>query len=216
MSTDRLRLIKLIHVAKRELKLDEPTYREILRSHGGSDSTSDMSVSALTKVVNHLKRSGFVVRSKAAAGGSAPRIARPMADDPQSRKIRALWLFLHQVGQVNNPSEVALARYCKRITGVDALQFASFQQANRLIETLKKWAVRTLPNHVACARETLGVALSKPDLIISGLEVQDIDSRISIAMDKSTYDNWYLAWVALARVLHRVYPADHRFGGVEQ
>jgi phage gp16-like protein len=97
-----------------------------------------MSVPELEKVLHRLKRAGFKVRSKKPAAKSS----RPLADDPQSKKIRSLWLSLHEAGAVKNPSEAALAAYVKRITGIDALQWINNEQAALVIETLKQWKRR--------------------------------------------------------------------------
>ncbi|WP_258378583.1 regulatory protein GemA [Pseudomonas aeruginosa] len=50
--------------------------------------------------MEQLKLRGFKVRPN--------RQSRPLADDSQSRKIRSLWLEMHQQGIVNDPSERAL------------------------------------------------------------------------------------------------------------
>ena len=66
MSTDnRLRLIKLIHVARRELGMDDDTYRLLLsgmKGLGGATSTADLSVPNLYRVLEQLKQRGFKVR----------------------------------------------------------------------------------------------------------------------------------------------------------
>jgi phage gp16-like protein len=67
---------------------------------------------------------------------------RKLADDPQSKMIRALWLQLHEAGKVRNPSEEALAAFVKRQHSVDALQWLSTEKAQKLIEELKKWLAR--------------------------------------------------------------------------
>ena len=108
---NRQRLIRLIHVAKRDLSMDDDTYRAILQRIGKKASSADLTIPELEKVLEHLKRSGFKVRSKSK---SAPKPAqakpsRPLAQDLESKKIRALWLFLHELGAVKNPSEEALA-----------------------------------------------------------------------------------------------------------
>jgi phage gp16-like protein len=138
----RARLIKLIHVAKRELGMDEPTYRAMLLASGGTESTAMMDAPTLERVLAHLKRSGFKVRHKA-----TPPAARSRALDTrdQARKVRALWLLLYVLGVVRNPSEASLAAYVKRITGDDALQWVHGDKLDRLIETMKQWSMRYLP-----------------------------------------------------------------------
>jgi phage gp16-like protein len=53
--------------------------------------------------------------------------------------VRGLWLELHQAGVVKDPSERALNRWVKRMTGVDALRWLTPAQMNSVIEALKKW-----------------------------------------------------------------------------
>lgn len=134
---DRNKLIQLVHVAKRELDLSDDTYRDALKTHGGADSCSAMSIPQLQKVLKHFRGAGFRTRN----GNS-----RPLADDAQSRKIRALWLALHEAGAVRNPSEAALAGFVKRTTRVAALQWLSTADASKVIENLKSWLARTAPD----------------------------------------------------------------------
>ena len=81
MSTDnRLRLIKLIHVARRELGMDDDTYRLLLsgmKGLGGATSTADLSVPNLYRVLEQLKQRGFKVRPS--------KKQRPLAADDQSK-----------------------------------------------------------------------------------------------------------------------------------
>lgn len=134
-SDSKPRLIQLIHVAKRDLGLDEDTYRHLLCETTKKESTRDMTIPQLERVISALKERGFVVKSKKSG-------SRAQAKDPQSKKIRALWLELKTLGQLEDCSEAALAVYVKRITGVEALQWLNTAQASQLIETLKKWVKR--------------------------------------------------------------------------
>lgn len=131
------KLIQLIHIAKSQLKLDEDTYRHMLTEiGGGKDSTKKMTKSELVGVFEHLKTLGF----KTTPAKSAGKVAQ--ADDAQSRKIRSLWLTLHDLGAVRNSSEQALAKYVERQTGKSALQFISTKEASNVIENLKRWQER--------------------------------------------------------------------------
>jgi len=84
----RQRLIRLIHVGRNELQLDDDTYRGILQRIGKKASSADLTVPELEKVLEHLKRSGFKVRSKVMPAKAKP--SWPLAQDPESKKIRAL------------------------------------------------------------------------------------------------------------------------------
>ncbi len=68
----------------------------------------------------------------------------PRAQDPQSRKIRALWLNLHKIGEVRDPSERALAAFLKRMTGRPFLQWTTSAQKSKVIESLKLWMDRAI------------------------------------------------------------------------
>lgn len=135
---NRIRLIKLIHVARRELQMDDDTYRLMLagmKGLGGASSTADLSVPNLYRVLEQLKQKGFKVRPNKST-------KRPPAADPQSRKIRSLWLTLRDAGALRDPSEEALLKFVHGITEVDALQWLTNEQASLVIEALKKWVTR--------------------------------------------------------------------------
>ena len=191
----RQRLIQLIHVGKSDLSMDDDTYREILRRIGEKSSAAELTIPELEKVLEHLKRSGFKVRSKKKVPQEKP--SRPLAQDLESKKIRALWLFLHELGAVKNPSEEALAAYVKRIAGVDALQWISGEQAERLIETMKKWAMRFLPQTVKQLAPQVGA------LQLSDVERGQLAETLNKAFTRQTFDPMHSAWESLTDVLKK-------------
>lgn len=138
-SPDRLRLIKLIHVARRELHMDDDTYRLMLAGMsglGGATSTANLSVPNLLRVLEQLKAKGFTVRPNSKG-------KRAMAADPWSRKIRSLWLTLRDRGELRDASEEALVKFVQGQTGAKALQWLDAKQAHQVIESLKGWLART-------------------------------------------------------------------------
>jgi Mu-like prophage protein gp16 len=142
MTDRRLKLIKIIHVARRELGMDEDSYRQMLANMPetrGKTSTADLTEGQLEAVVKTLKSKGFKVKPK-------PK-SRRLADDRQSRLIRSLWLQLHEAGAVRDASESALASYIHKRTGVEAMQWVASDQASMIIETLKKWLKRVEKQH---------------------------------------------------------------------
>jgi len=141
---NRLSLIKLIHVARRELRMDADIYRLMLAGMKGLDgatSTADLSVPNLLRVLEQLKQKGFKVRPNKAG-------KRQLADNDQSKKIRSLWLALHDLGEVRDSSEAALAKFVLSMTRVSALQWLSTAQASRVIENLKQWHHRVTNKEV--------------------------------------------------------------------
>jgi phage gp16-like protein len=134
-----------IHIGKKDLGLDDDTYRDILREAGRVESSADLDYRGRMAVLERFKELGWRPKCRARAPGTGDRgkrLSRPLADDPQSKKIRALWLDLHAAGKVRDSSERALASYCKRMTGRDALQWLSTGEASRVIEALKQWLER--------------------------------------------------------------------------
>ena len=145
-TTHRNRLIKLIQVARRDLGLDEPNYRGILFAQGGNESLAAMPIDGMQKVLDYLKAQGFKVRST--------KTDRKQATGKDASKVRALWLFLHELGAVQDPSEAALTAYVKRMVKVDDVQWMrSGRRVETVIESLKKWAMRYLPAAVATLKE---------------------------------------------------------------
>ncbi len=199
----RQRLIRLIHVGKRELGLDAEIYRALLMGSVQKDSTSAMSVPELERVLERMKRSGFKVRVKSARPPAQSRPGRPLAQYPEARKVRALWLFLHQLGAVKNPSEEALAAYVKRIAKVDALQWTNGNQTEALIETLKKWAMRYLPGQVREMAQTLSEAIKTGSVTLSDEELTGLRSTVGLAQTRQTFDPMQTAWDALKTALDK-------------
>jgi phage gp16-like protein len=138
-SDQRARLIKLIHVARRELGIQDDDYRAMLANIPqleGATSSAKLPIPKLKLVLETLKAKGFKV---------VPKRKKPqgkLADDPQSKLIRHVWLSLHSAGKVRDPSEQALAKYVARLTKVDQLQWLDGKQAAVVIESLKSWLGR--------------------------------------------------------------------------
>jgi phage gp16-like protein len=132
----------LLQVGKAELGWDDEFYYGIwLPMQGatlkdGRYSATTMSIGQLCQAVEVMKAQGFKVKHRKDTS------KRKLAEDAQSKKIRALWLEMHGQGIVRNPSEASMAAYVKRLTGVDALQWLTTEQASGVIEALKKWQKR--------------------------------------------------------------------------
>lgn len=203
----RATLIKLIQVARRELErkgvLDEVSYRRVLASAAGRPgaervSSTELDLDELDRVVVALKGMGFQVRKKA---GDRRQDTRR-----EARKVRALWLFLGTLGVVKTPTEAALATYAKRIAYVDDLHWAHGEAMLRLIETLKKWAMRFLPAAVQQLRaeaveQAQRVPLPKHQAIALAHAVDRLNSG-------EGFDIHWAAWESLMTALGRPIPGD--------
>jgi len=135
----RDREIKLIHVAKRELQLDDDTYRAMLFSIARVRSAKDLDWTGRKKVLDHMKARGFKVKS----GRNAPA-NRSKSDKYDARygKARKLWSLLHDARHVEHNTDAAFNAYVKRQTGMEHWRFLNSHQINTLIESLKDWCDR--------------------------------------------------------------------------
>jgi|GEM_PF-549639 len=128
----RTRLIRLIHVAQREMQLDDETYRALLKNATGLSSCGDMNEVQLEQVVAKMKGGGFQPRSRASAE----------AKHGQAALIVALWIDLWMLAAVSDRQDSALDAFVKGQTGVEKMLWLSPSQANSVVEALKAWCKR--------------------------------------------------------------------------
>lgn len=142
-----------IHIAKKQLALDEEIYREMLENLTGKRSCSEMAIGELYKVIKHLENVGF----KRNRGGQ-PASRRKQYYSPKSQGqiidvMRAIWIEMHKEGIVRDGSELALTHWAKRASsqrnggiGVDSLEWLErdTKLASRVLEDLKQWRKRAL------------------------------------------------------------------------
>lgn len=136
VDAQRKAMICKIHVAKAQMRMGDDDYRSFLERVTGKTSSSLLSLAQLKRVLEELKDMGFRAKPARKAGG------RPQADGPQAKKIRALWITLHQMGQVSDPSEQALARFAEKMSGVSDLKWMWSKDADKVIKALRGWIER--------------------------------------------------------------------------
>lgn len=112
----KARLIRLIHIAKSQVGMND--------------------VEQLETVLRHMKAQGFEV-AVATTGGKQLVSDNPTA---QMGKIRALWLEMHTMGIIRSPSENALQAYCRKYGGANWQQ--DIYAMREIIERLKQWKAR--------------------------------------------------------------------------
>lgn len=188
----RTQLIRLIHVARRDLDMADETYRDLVaKLASGKTSSAQCSVPELERIIAHLKKAGFKVRKPKAA---KPAERRPLATDAESSKLRAVWLLLHEIGATQSNTEASLAAYVKRMTGVDDLHFTRGNHKYRAIEGLKAWAARELPSAID-ARIGRMVAAG---ILPRGLALLDIHLVVAPTLSPRSFDALHYAWQWLA------------------
>lgn len=125
-----------IHIAKKELGLTDEVYRDILKARFRKDSSAKLTPSQAFALIRHFERLGW----KPSRQPTLPGMNIP--SDPQSKKILALWIELHQQKVVRDNSDRALMAFVKRQTGKDHLKWCTPYDKNTVIEALKDWAKR--------------------------------------------------------------------------
>ncbi|MCN8552370.1 regulatory protein GemA, partial [Escherichia coli] len=101
---NRTSLIKLIHVARRELQLDDDTYRAFLMQKTGKISCCELTVTQLEQVLDAMKERGFKKLNK------HPR-RRFKGHVTPREKVYKVWQQMTEDGFITDGSDVALDRY---------------------------------------------------------------------------------------------------------
>ncbi|MEM9423257.1 MAG: regulatory protein GemA [Spirochaetota bacterium] len=128
----RGKLIQLIHVAKKQLALADENYRTLIAEvKQGATSCTELNLFQLGELYKLLKACGF--RPVKKIPDRAPKKREgDWATQEQLYYIRGLWQL-----SARNPSEQSLCRMCKRITGIDMIQWLDNDGANKLILALR-------------------------------------------------------------------------------
>lgn len=138
--TRRAAVVK-VQIARKELRLDDAAYHAVLERLTGRTSSADCTDAQLGLVLDEFKAKGW--KPRVVAGGRTGKAApRTAAQSPVAKKARAMWISLHQLGVVRDPSEKALEAFGRRQLGVERLQWASQSHGALLIEALKAMAER--------------------------------------------------------------------------
>jgi len=143
-----------IHIAKKDLALDDETYRLIIRDVGKAESGSSADLSPLgrARVLQHFRSKGWKARRRAVE--PLPRRTADngavLANSGQIGKIRSFWIQMADAGAVKDRTEQALRRWIRSTTrkyhpqkaGYSAPEFLPARAAQHVIEQLKGWAKR--------------------------------------------------------------------------
>ena len=89
-ATNRKKVLAQIHIARKQLALDEDTYRQMIATvTGGKRSCSDCNVAELYQVLQHLKDRGFKARPKKRVA-QHPGTPHNLDREPMLQKVEAL------------------------------------------------------------------------------------------------------------------------------
>ena len=159
----RQQLIRLIHVAKRELKLTDDAYRHALaEAANGKESSAKMNIKELEAVLELFKAAGFKRKLNNKRRLSPPAGSRVRTAEVSV--IRAVWTTMFKQGFLRDGSETALNSYTKRMTvklnngiGVDEVQWLNEHLAYKVLEALKKWHIRLMVDALKAADKPVPV-----------------------------------------------------------
>ena len=130
------RKIALVHVAKRQLGLDDESYRAVLARGAGVSSSRDLDQAGFDRLMAEFERLGF--RSEFGKQHLGNRRHWTMASAPQLALLRALWgEFTDGKG-----TERSLGKWLHRQGWASALRFLSARDAQKAIGALRRMQER--------------------------------------------------------------------------
>lgn len=145
--------IQLIHIAKQKLGMDDLSYRAMLVRLTGKNSTKQMTIPELTKVLSELEDKGF---KKTPRKGKSPSSNQLKSKSNIAKKILALWIDMARKGIVRDGSDKALDKYIMSIVNevkqkqhpdtkilyIGFLHTIDNTMATIVVERLKQWQKR--------------------------------------------------------------------------
>lgn len=128
----RRTMLACVHIARKDLGLDEGAYREVVSrvSGGRCSSAGDLTERELERMIASFKARGW--------RGGAPK----RSGSAHVRKIWALWGDMCRKGVVREPTRAALRAFVTRMTDVGDPEWLTPAQAIVVIEALKAWQAR--------------------------------------------------------------------------
>lgn len=182
-AANRKTIIAKIHVAKKQLGLDEDTYRATIKlvTQGKKSSCAECNGWELENILKHFAEKGF----KADKRKASPK-TRNKASKTPTDKIRALWIDMHRVGILVDGSEAALDAWVQRTTrqknggmGIERTAWLSKNPTLEaaVLEALKQWRKRVLLEwrnadyhliHQECQARDVAQVVAVQDLLNQG------------------------------------------------
>lgn len=150
MRLTKEKAIQLIHIAKQQLRMDELSYRMLLNELTGKNSTKQMTIMQLIKVLEAMENKGFKPTAKR---HHSPTTEKAKVNSNIAHKIRAIWIEMGKQGMLRDGSERALNAwvrgvvnpiYQKRGQNIQILNVGALdnQMASLVLEMLKRWQAR--------------------------------------------------------------------------
>ncbi|MES0164868.1 regulatory protein GemA [Mesorhizobium sp. M0027] len=122
--------LSAIHVANKQLGLDEDTARDLYQRVTGKRSLREMNEREQLRIVEEQRRQGFKPAEKGLQG-------------PFAKKLQALWIAAWNLGIVRDRRDAAMLSFVKRQTGIEHTRFLlDAEDSAKAIDALKAWMTR--------------------------------------------------------------------------
>ena len=153
MNAQRKPLIAQIHIAKKDLQLDDDTYRALLaNAANGKQSCASMSIQELEAVKKALVQRGWkpLVKSRLKPRQYSPKTThKPPLEKNVADKIRAIWIDMAKHGYIQGGSERALGSLCHRMKRRQSVTWLTPTEQIQFLEQLKKMGARLAEQAIA-------------------------------------------------------------------
>lgn len=127
-------LLAKVHIAKKELGLDDEVYRAILRRLTGQESAKGLTVRELDTVLVEFQRLGWEPK----AATEKPK----RSSDKRIRKIWAIWGELCRRGETHTPTKAGLRAFVQNRTGVSDPEWLKGDDIASVLNELVSWQQR--------------------------------------------------------------------------
>lgn len=188
-----------IHIAIKQLGMSDADHRRRLMEAFGKDSSAGLTDSERKRYLADLRKLGFKAKPRAGT-----KIDRTQDMHREIQKARAIWLMMHHIGVVRDPAESAMVAWGKRQGKVDAMQWQ--RRPDLLIEALKKWAMRHLPQWCESQQQFKDAAHAVALMQIQEVRHQFHDGHINVlvkslqsCVPSALFDIYSDIWHSLAR-----------------
>lgn len=186
--------LALIHEAKKQLGLDEDTYRAKLTHLTGKSSVRDMSEDERQKVLAVFLSEGFRPKTARRPNGRLKLSGR------FAGKLQALWIAGWNLGIFKNRDDAALEAFVKRQTDLDAVRFCrDAADARKAIEALKAILAReggvdwaAISEYAPLYRDADGYRIARAQCRILG---DDLRAFEGAAYGVSTLPDQHQRWI---------------------
>ena len=138
-----------IHIAKKQLGLDDDSYRAMLQMIAGVNSAADLPMDGRRKVLDHFRKAGFKAKKSKRACPGRPKLNQ-LAGIGESNLIKKIEAYLAEAKRPWNSAQ-GMARHMFK---VDRVQWCTPEQLSKIVAALEYDARRhgRFPHVVRCRR----------------------------------------------------------------